>query len=106
MFKRSATVLGTLDNRRESGVPAIVGAEPLPIWKRMPNALAARLDGPLRIEDGPSAFVLRQEADRSPLVALARAGASPVRREDAPVVEKLSVIFHGALRPIVQERLA
>ncbi|RYG63397.1 hypothetical protein EON77_20995 [bacterium] len=72
----------------------------------MPNALAARLDGPLRIEDGPSVFMLRQEADGSPRVALAQAGASPVRREDAPVVEKHSVIFHGELRHVVQERLA
>lgn len=78
----------------------------MPIWKRMPNALAVRLYRPRRIEAGLPDLVLVQEVDYPSAEAIREAEASPVRAEGAIVVEKLRVLFDGEVKHVVYERLA
>lgn len=78
----------------------------MPIWRRMPKALAVRLYRPRRIEAGLPDLVLVQEVDYPSMEAVAEAEASPIRAEGAAIVEKLRAMFHGELRHVVYERLA
>lgn len=106
MFTRSALFIGKLDEGREAEFFGIVEAELMPIWRRMPNALAVRLYRPRRMEAELPDLVLVQEVDYPSLDAVSEAEASPIRAEGAAVVEKLRAMFHGELKHVVYERLA
>lgn len=105
METRSAIFTGRIHTGREDEFFAIVESELLPVWRRMPGALAVRVYRPRRADPGSPPIVLLQEIDYASPEAVREAEASPIRAEGAPVVARLMTMVDGALHHIVSERI-
>ncbi|NNC24371.1 hypothetical protein HKX42_00765 [Salinisphaera sp. USBA-960] len=105
MFTRSAIFEGKIRVGSEDIFLKIVQDELVPVWRRMPNALAVRLYRRVRSDQKAPALTLVQEIDYPSLEAVAEAEASPIREEGAPIMDRLMTMFEGRLVHTVYERL-
>lgn len=104
MFTRSAVFEGRIHPGREEEFFALVEAELVPIWKRMPQAQAVRVMRTLDTDaDAPAIFMV-QEVDYPTRAAVAEALASPVRAEGRAATDRLAQLYEGRFYHLVYER--
>lgn len=106
MYTRSAIFEGTIHPGREDEFFAVVESDLLPIWRRMPGALAVRVMRTRRADADAPGLVMVQEIDYASMDAVETALASPVRAEGRVATDKLMTMFDGRFTHLVYERLA
>ena len=97
MFTRCAVFEGHIHPGREEAFFAYVEKELVPIWRRMPHALAVRVLRPVEADADASPVVMVQEVDYPSREAIAQALASPVRAEGREAAGRLAQFFEGRL---------
>lgn len=105
MYTRSAIFEGTIRPGLEDAFYAEVERTLLPVWRRLPHALAVRLYRPVLRDDGARAIFLVQEVDYPSLEAIDAAMASPVRDEAKAAHERIMPMYDGVHHHIVSRRL-
>lgn len=105
MHTRSAIFYGRILPGREDEFYALVEAELMPVWRRMPGALAVRAYCPVAHDEGAPPIFLVQEIDYPSLETVAVAMASPVRAEGRVATEKLMAMCEGTFTHLVYRRL-
>jgi hypothetical protein len=105
MYTRSAIFEGRVHPGREAEFYGLVETELLPIWRRMPGALAVRAFRPLERDEAAPEIFLVQEVDYPSLEAIAVAMASAVRAEGRAATERLMGLCDGKFSHTVYSRL-
>lgn len=105
MYTRVAMFVGRIHAGREDEFYRLVQTELLPIWRRMPGALAVRAYRPERRDDEAPPIFLMQEIDYASLAAVDAAMASPVRLEGREATMRLMSLCDGSFSHIVSRRL-
>lgn len=106
MYTRSAIFQGKIHSGREDEFFDTVEKDLLPIWRRMPGALAIRVMRTRHSDHDAPGIVLVQEIDYASAEAVEVALASPVRAEGRAATDKLMTMFDGHFTHLVYERLA
>lgn len=105
MFTRSAVFEGRIHPGQEEAFFALVESELVPIWKRMPQALAVRVMRTLDTDPEAPQIFLVQEVDYPSRQAVAEALASPVRAEGRAATDRLAELYEGRFYHLVYERV-
>lgn len=105
MYTRSAMFVGRIHAGCEDEFYRLVEAELMPIWRRMPGALAVRAYRPERRDaDAPEIFLM-QEVDYPSLAAVEAAMISPVRLEGREAAMRLMRLCDGSFSHLVSLQL-
>lgn len=105
MFTRSAVFEGRIHPGCEEEFFALVESQLVPIWKRMPQALAVRVMRTLDTDaDAPAIFMV-QEVDYPSREAVTEALSSPVRAEGRTATDALAKLYEGRFYHLVYERI-
>lgn len=105
MYTRSAMFEGRIHTGREDQFYRLVETELMPIWHRMPGALAVRAYRPERRDDDAREIFLMQELDYASLEAVEAAMASPVRLEGREATMRLMKLCDGHFSHLVSVQL-
>ena len=105
MYTRTALFVGRIHAGRDDEFYRLVESELMPIWRRMPGALAVRVHRPERRDpDAPEVFMM-QEIDYPSLEAVDAAMASPVRLEGREAMMRLMAMCDGYFTHFVSHRI-
>lgn len=105
MYTRSAIFQGRILEGQEDKFYAGVERDLLPIWKRMPGALAVRAYRPIDCDEHAPPVFLVQEVDYASLDDIATALASPVRLEGREATLELMTLAEGSFSHLVFRRI-